>query len=288
MIYLLNFLRWTFCPVFWLPAPAALYLMNLAGELTYQIARLTPIKRTTARNFKMVFPAADADLLADKLLRNAGHAVFEIICAPYFRKSHLDRITRISGLENLDVALAKRKGAICLSMHSGNYELTAAMLAARGYHMTAVMKSPPGDKLYQFLDRSRLYKGSKLINILDGNMYRECLQALARDRCVGILVDTGALEGRHEMMTFLGQRVPIATGWTTLAQRSEAPVVPFFSKREGDHVVFVIGEPHNIYRDNKAEVMEQIRKFYENMIKAHPDQWAIFLNEHEVKRMMGK
>jgi lauroyl/myristoyl acyltransferase len=288
MIYLLNFLRWLCRPVFWLPAPAALYLMGLAGELTYRTARLTPIRRSTAHNFKMVFPAADPEVLADKLLRNAGRAIFEIICAPYFKKSHLDRLTKIIGLENLDVALAKRKGAICLSLHSGNYELIAAMLASRGYHLTTVMKSPPGDKLYQFLDRSRLYKGSKLINILDGNMYRECLQALARGRCVGILVDTGALEGKHEMMPFLGHKVPIATGWTTLAQRSEAPVVPLFSKREDDKVVLVIGEPLNIYRDNKAEIMEHIRKFYENMVKSHPDQWAIFLNEHEVKRMMGK
>jgi lauroyl/myristoyl acyltransferase len=119
-------------------------------------------------------------------------------------------------------------------------------------------------------------------------MYRECLKALARHRCVGILADTGAREGRHEMMPFLGHKVPIATGWTTLAERSEAPIVPIFSKREGGKVVYEIGEPQNIYRDNKAAVMEHIRKFYENMVKAHPDQWAIFLSEPEVKRMMGK
>ncbi|MDD5593563.1 MAG: lysophospholipid acyltransferase family protein [Candidatus Margulisbacteria bacterium] len=288
MIYLLNFLRFIGRFVFWLPAPAAIYLMELAGEITYRIARLTPFQRTVANNFKLVFPDADHWQLADRALRNAGHSIFEIICAPYFKKTHLDRITRVIGIENLDAALAQRKGAICLSLHSGNYELIAALLSSRGYHLTTVMKSPPGDRLYQFLDRSRLYHGSKLINILDGDMYRECLQALARHRCVGILVDTGAMEGRHEMMPFLGHQVPIATGWTALAQRSEAPVVPIFSKREGDKVVFEIGEPRVIHRDNKAQVMAEVRDFYEHKVKAHPDQWAIFLNEHEVKRMMGQ
>jgi len=288
MIYLLNFLRWLMRPVFWLPAPVAVKIMRLAGAATWRLARLTPVRPMVVRNFKMVLPRADAETLADRALRNAGHAVFEIICAPYFKQAHLELITRVVGIENLDVALAKRKGAICLSLHSGNYELTAAVLASRGYHLTTVMKSPPGDKLYAFLDRSRQYHGSRLINILDGNMYRECLQALARDRCVGILVDTGALEGKHEMMPFLGHRVPIATGWTTLAQRAEAPVVPFFSKREGGKVVFVIGEPLTIYSDTRAEVMEHVRKFYENMVANHPDQWALFLNEHEVKRMLGK
>ncbi len=288
MIYLLNFLRWLMRPVFWLPAPLAVYIMRLAGETTYRIARLTPVRSMVVRNYQMVLPGANADELAEKALHNAGHAAFEIICAPYFRKSHLERITKVVGLENLDVALAKRQGAVCLSLHSGNYELTAAVLASRGYHLTTVMKSPPGDKLYAFLDRSRLYHGSRLINILDGNMYRECLQALSHDRCVGILVDTGALEGKHEMMPFLGHQVPIATGWTTLAQRAEAPVVPFFSKREDGKVVFIIGEPLTIYSDTKAEVMEHVRKFYENMVANHPDQWALFLNEHEVKRMLGK
>ena len=288
MIYLLTFLRLLMRPVFWLPAPAAIYIMRLAGEATYRIASLTPFKKTVAGNYKLVFPEADADELADKLLRNTGHSIFEIICSPYLKKSHLDRLVKIEGLGNLDLALAGRKGVICLSMHSGNYELMTVTMASRGYHMTAVMKSPPGDRLFEFLNHGRRYKGIKLINILDANMYRECLQALAQDRCVGILVDTGALEGRHEMMPFLGYQVPIATGWTTLAQRAGAPVVPFFSKREGDQMVMVAGDVYNIHSDNKAEVMESIRKFYETMVRAHPDQWAIFLNEHEVKRMMGQ
>lgn len=288
MIYLLNFLRGLMRPVFWLPAPLAISIMRLGGEAAYRIARRTPARAMVRRNFKMVLPASDAEKLAEKALHNAGHAAFEIICAPYFAKKHLERITKVVGLENLDVALAKRKGAICLSLHSGNYELTAAVLASRGYHLTTVMKSPPGDQLYAFLDRSRQYHGSRLINILDGNMYRECLQALAKGRCVGILVDTGALEGKHELMPFLGHRVPIATGWTTLAQRAAAPVIPFFSKREDGKVVFIIGEPLTIYSDTKAEVMEHVRRFYEKMVENHPDQWALFLNEHEVKRMLGK
>ena len=287
MIYLLSFLRLLMRPVFYLPAPAALYIMGLAGEAFYRITRLTPFKKTVAANYKMVFPEADGAELADRALRNASHTIFEIICAPYFKKSHFGRLVKIVGLENLDVALAKRQGAICLSMHSGNYEMMPSTLAARGYHMTAVMKSPPGDRLYEFLNRSRRVRGVQLINILDTNMYRECLQALAHDRCVGILIDTGALEGRHEMMPFLGHRVPVATGWTTLAQRAGAPVIPFFSRREGGQMVMVAGEAHYIRSDNKAEVLESIRKFYEAMVRAHPDQWAIFLNEHEVKRMMG-
>ncbi|MBN3032993.1 MAG: hypothetical protein JW873_02750 [Candidatus Saganbacteria bacterium] len=288
MIHLLNFLRLLMRPAFLLPAPAALYIMRLAGGLTYQIARLTPVRRMVIRNFRAVLPEADAEELAGKALDNAGQAIFEIICAPYFTNDHLNRITKVSGLGNLDRALAGRKGAICLSLHSGNYELTAALLASRGYHLTTVMKAPPGDKLYAFLNRSRLYKGSELINIYDGNMYRKCLQALARGRCVGILADTGALEGKYEIMPFLGRRVPIATGWTALARRAAAPVVPFFSRREGDKVAFIIGEPLHIRGDNKAEVMETVRKSYENMVRSRPDQWAIFLNEHEVKRMLGE
>ena len=286
MIFLLNLLQRLFRPVFFLPAGVAVYIMRLKAEAVFQIARLTGLKKTVTINFAKTFPQADAPALADKLLKNISLSIFEMICLPYFKKSHFNKISSIIGLENLDKALAERKGAICLSMHTGNYELVPAALAVRGYHLTSIVKSPPDDPYFEFINRSRRFHGTKLINVLEDNMYREALQALARDRCVGVLVDTGALEGRHEIMPFLGHKVPIATGWITLAQRSEAPVLPFFSKREGNKVVITIGEPVHIYRDNKDEVVETIRKHYENLIKNHPEQWAIFINEQEVKRML--
>ncbi|MFA4843583.1 MAG: lysophospholipid acyltransferase family protein [Candidatus Margulisiibacteriota bacterium] len=285
MIAALKILRFLFSFVFKLPTSAALYLTHLAGELTFWIARFTPLRGTTAKNIKRVFPKLDGEQLADRLLRNVGLAIFELLSVPFFGTVHFERLCRIEGRANLDLALAKRQGVLFLLMHTGNYELTPPLLSSLGYRFNSVLKATD-DPLFALLNQSRGYKGGKLINVLEVDMYRESMKALGRNEIVALLIDTGALEGRNEMITFLGRPVPVATGWLTLAERSGAAVLPAYSKREGDKIVLHIGEPLHIYRDNRDEVKRQVGQFYEAFIQAHPEQWAIFLNTHEVNRML--
>ncbi len=286
MIGLIKTLQYLFRLVFRLPAGTALGIMRLAGRALYRIARLTPIRKTVMANLRRIIPDCDAAPLAEKLLQNFSLSVFEFLCSPYFRAEHFERVCKLSGTDNIDLALTGRKGALLLSMHTGNYEIVPAALAARGYRVSSILKAPSGDPLFKLLNRIRSYKGTEIINVTEGNMYRHALQALARNRCVCTLVDTGALEGRHEMIRFLGKRVPVATGWLALAQRSGAPVVPVLIKRDGDQVAFSIGEPLAVTRDNREEIMRRVGALFENFIRNHPDQWGIFLNEQETRRMI--
>jgi lauroyl/myristoyl acyltransferase len=285
MIAALKFLRFLFSFVYKLPTPGALYLTRLAGGVTCQIARLTPVRGATAKNIRRVFPELNGELLADRLLRNVGLAIFELLAVPFFKPAHFEQLCRIEGRANLDQALAKRQGVLFLLMHTGNYELTPALLSSLGYRFNSVLKATD-DPLFALLNQSRGYKGGKLINVLEVDMYHESMKALGHNEIVALLIDTGALEGRNEKISFLGRQVPVATGWLTLAERSGATVLPAYSKREGDKVVLHIGEPLHVYRDNRAEVKKMVGQFYEAFIQAHPEQWAIFLNTHEVNRML--
>ncbi len=286
MIFFLRSIQIIFGLVFLLPAAAAIGAMRLAGKKVYWIARLTPLRKTVTANLRRLLPEADAPALAEKLLSNFSQSIFEVLCTPFFKAEHIERLCKVSGTENIDVALAGRKGAIFLIMHTGNYELIPAVLTSRGYHVTSILKAPPRDPLFRLINRSRSYHGARLINVTEGNMYRLALQALARDRCVCILIDTGALEGKHEMFQFLGRRVPVATGWLALAQRSGAPVLPLISRRDGERVSFSVGDPLPVRKDNREEVMRRVGAIFENFIRNHPEQWGIFLNEHETKRMI--
>ncbi|MBI5078682.1 lysophospholipid acyltransferase family protein [Candidatus Saganbacteria bacterium] len=285
MSILLQFLQWIFGLIFRLPPAAALFIMRLAGEITYRAVRLSRIKKTVAGNIGLLFPQADALTLADKLLKNVSYAVFELLCVPFLKKSHLKIICRPIGLENIDLALAGRKGIIILMMHAGNYELLPIFLSGLGYKINSVLKAPP-DPLFKILNRSRGYRGIKLINVLEVNMYRAALNALIENEIVILMVDTGALEGRHEGFPFLGKNLPAATGWLTLARRSGAAIIPTFSRREGKRVMLTFNDPLFVNKDNREETMKKVGRFYENLIKNHPEQWAIFLNEYEVKRMV--
>lgn len=286
MIILIKPLQFVFWLIFFLPAPLAVYLMRLAGETIYRIARLTKIKSQVASNIKLLFPAADTKLLADKLLRNVGYAVFEIICAPYFRPAHISLTTKVNNVNNLKAALAQGKGVLCLIMHTGNYELSTVALAPYDLPLNVTLKASD-DPLTRIVNQARAHQGTKLINVLEQDMYKASLAALARNEIVSVLIDTGALEGRHELLPFLGRKVPVATGWLTLAQRSGAAIVPTYSCRVKDNVELTIGDILHITAQNREEVKTKIGKFYEDFISQHPEQWAIFLNEYEVKRMVN-
>ena len=286
MISFIKFIQFIFGLIFRLPATLAIHSMRLAAEAVYRIARLTSIRKTVIANMRRLLPNSAAAPLADKLLRNFSHSIFEVLCAPFFQPKHLEMICKVSGTENIDLALANCKGVIFLIMHTGNYELIPAALTSRGYHITSILKAPHNDPLFKLLHRSRSYCGTEQINVLEGNMYRQALQALARNRCVCLLIDTGALEGKHEIFQFLGKRVPVATGWLALAQRSGAPIIPLISKRDGDKVAFSIGDPLTVKKDNREEILRRVGAIFENFIKNHPEQWGIFLNEYETKRMV--
>lgn len=285
MIILLRSLQLIFSLIFRLPAPIAVYLMRFAGETTYRIARLTPIKGIAARNVNRLFPDADGRKVADKLLRNIAYSIFEVLCTPFFNETHINLICKVNGRENIDLSLAKRKGAVILTMHTGNYEMIPVVLASLGYKLNSVLKAAD-EPIFRFLSRSRSYRGIKLINVLEANMYRESLRALGENEIIALAADTGALEGKHELFPFLGRRVPVATGWLTLAQRSEAAVIPTHSKREEQKLVITFGEPLQVYADNREEAMHKVGQFYENFIRNHPEQWAMFLNDYETKRMV--
>lgn len=287
MIYFsLIFLQNIYRLIFLLPAGAALLMMRAGSELAYQIAKLTSVPKMITRNIKLVFPTKEASEPANRLLHNTALSIFELLCLPFFRKEHFARLAKINGEENLQSALAAGKGVLILLMHTGNYELLPPLLASRGHKLNSILKAT-NDPIFKLLAKSRAQGGIRLINVLEKNMYKESLAVLERNEIVGLLVDTGAMESKHEQFTFLGRKVPVATGWLTLAQRSGANILLAFSARKQGKLVYTFAPPFMVTSSNREEVKRQVAAFFEERIKAEPEQWAIFLNSYEVERMLG-
>ena len=271
--------------IFLLPAKAALFFMHLAGEIVFQIARLTNIKKSTANNIKSFFPGSNYTLLSDRTLKNVSFAIFEVLALPFFNATHLSSISRVIGKENIDQALSKGKGVLLVSMHTGNYEIIPAILASNNYKVNSILKADD-NPIFKFLEPSRSYGGVKLINILKDDMYKESLNALKNNEIVCLMLDTGASEGRHVEIDFLGKKVIVASGWLTLAKRAECEVVPLFCRRENGKIIIQIDKPLQITRSTEEENMQGIKSYFEALIKQYPDQWLMFINEQETKRML--
>ena len=281
MAIFLSALQLLFGLVFRLPVSAALAAMYAVAWLIEQIVLLTPVKRMVRQNIELVLRRADSEQLAKRLLHNFSRSTLELLCVPYFNRRHLDKVVRINGLENLP----KNQGAILLTMHVGNYELSQVAIAALGFPVTIILRAAK-DPLLALVNKSRAASGARLVNVLEEDMYQTSLNVLQQNNLVFILGDTGALESRHEMLDFLGHRVPVATGWLTLAQRSKCPVVPILAHRENGVNVFTVFPQAAVTGENRAEVLRNFLRLSEDFIKEHPEEWGMFLNEYETKRMV--
>jgi len=285
MIAFLKSLQFCFRIIFFAPAGIALSLMYFAGWLTQAIAKRTGLKKTVLKNIKMVLPESQAEQIADNLIKNVSYSIFELLCLPFFKKEHFRSIFKFEGLEHLDQALKQKKGAILLTLHAGNYEVVPAALANLSYKVNSVLRATP-EPIFEFLNRCRSHSGVKIINVSEQDMYKETVNVLSQNEIVGTLADTGALEGRHIFYEFLGREVPVATGWLTLAQRSGAPVLPILTRKEGRTNHIILYESFKITKETREEGIKKAGKIFEDFIKLNPEQWGIFLNSYETKRMI--
>src|SRR3989338_3964053 len=218
MILLLKSLQLFFRIIFYAPVNVSLSIMHGAGWLVQTVAKKTRLKKIVVGNIKMVLPQSQAGPIADKFIENIAHAILELLCIPFFRPEHFDQVISWQGEQRLEAALKQGKGVIILTMHAGGYELIPMALAKRGYKINTVFRATAEDSIFEIVNKSRQQGGVNLINILEEDMYKQTLKALADNELVFLLADTGALESRHEYISFLGKKVPAATGWLTLAQ----------------------------------------------------------------------
>lgn len=285
MTILLKSLQFVFRLIFFLPAGPALTIMRAFARLVAITAKTTKIKKMAAENIRKLLPDIDANQTADRLISNTSSSLAEILCIPFFKKKHYQAVFKWQGLEHLNAALEQKKGVIILTMHAGNYEAVIPSLSQLGYPVNVVLRATD-DPLFEIVNRSRSAQGAKLINVLEEDMFKASTKALADNELVYLLADTGALESRHELREFLGRKVPVATGWLTLAQRAGCPVIPTLAKRAGKQNIVTLYEPLTVTKDNREQIMQQASRVFETFIRKNPDHWAIFLNTYETQRMV--
>ena len=263
MIFLIRLLQLSFRIIFFLPAKLALFLMYSCASILAAITKRTKFKKTVVNNVAMVLPQANAEQVADNLIYNVSCTIFEVLCAPFFKRKHFASIFKLQGKDIIDKAISENHGAIILTMHVGNYETIANALANLGYKMDVILKATD-DPIFKIINRSRASGGIKLINVVEEDMFKKAIEALRRGEIIAVLADTGALDSRHEFIEFLGKKVPIAVGWITLAQRAKCPVLPCLIRREGRLNIATCFDAIQIKPSNRAEAIQKIGKYFED------------------------
>ncbi len=191
------------------------------------------------------------------------------------------RLVRAEGVEHLDRALARGKGAIVVTAHLSNWDILAAAAAVRGYVVNAVTNELRSVRLNDLVIASRERIGMRMIPITSGSV-RRIFQALARNEVVALVCDLYRGE-RGVSVNFFSRLATLPAGPAAIALRTGAPIVPVWMRRERDNFyVAQVEAPLEVSRTGNYTydiqvTTERIVQFFERIIRQAPDQWFVFL-----------
>ena len=221
----------------------------------------------------------DAANRANEVFRNFARYLVDFFRASKIDDAYIKKYAKVEGLENIDKALSKGKGAIMLSAHIGNWELGGMVLSMVGYPLSAVVLTHQNKKINDFFRRQRM-KG-KVNPIEVGFSLKAGYRVLKNNGLLALLGDRDFSKNGSYSEVF-GKRMLMPRGPYLLSARIGSAIVPSFMLREpGDTFRLVFEEPIFPDTNEKEDVivktlMNKYIKVLEPYVKRYPSQWYIF------------
>jgi lauroyl/myristoyl acyltransferase len=195
--------------------------------------------------------------------------------------AELESSVSIQGLEHLERALARGRGAVFAVPHLGNFEVGAARMAAIGHPLTVVVEPLDPPELFEWFCSVRRAGGMRTIP-LGPNATAQVIDVLRANGAVALVCDRD-LGGRGVAVELFGAPTTLPGGPATLALRTGAALLPAAAYDEpgGRHRV-VIRPPVETSRQGRvdedvARITRQTACELEEIIRAAPEQWHVFV-----------
>jgi KDO2-lipid IV(A) lauroyltransferase len=231
-------------------------------------------------------------IIAQKAFQNLGMMAVEFFRIPRMDVETFKKRVTIEGLEQALRLLEKRRGALLLLAHFGNWEMMGIMSKLIGDSIMVIAKPMKKNKrMDQYITEIRNAAGLEVVSNIKAS--RTVIKALSQNRVVGILIDQRAKRSEGVWADFFGKKAPTTPGLAVLAMKTKAPVVPVFMVRDGfgKHRL-IIQEPLELIRtgDIKKDVEANTQLFnhtVESMIRQYPDQWFWLHRRWERKKRVS-
>lgn len=267
--------------------PFVIGIGGIVGSLAY---RLGSGKRRATENEIGLLLSADA---GSKAVREITRRSFE----NYYKRQvenlffgcldrrGIERLVEAKGLEHVDGALAKGKGAILLLAHFGSFLLPLPFLGFRGYRVNQVT----GRQIHASLFAERLWEWRRkeadrlpVKFIQAGRSLRPIYEALRRNEIVAIAFD--GRDGTSWVDTdFFGGKARFSSGPFKLARRTGAAVLPtFMIRRDDDSHLLVLEEPFRLAagdgeKEAAAEDTRNFAKLFAGYVGRYPCHFGMIL-----------
>ena len=212
--------------------------------------------------------------VARRAFQNYGRMLMDFMVLGSLTPDELLKRVSYDGREDLDAALAGRRGAIMAVPHMGSWDMAGACAGALGYPISAVAERFPGS-LNDAVVRARSRFGLNVI--MQGRAaVRSITQALNANGVVALLCDLE--QGPGVDVRFFGRRAVVPGGPAAIALKTGAALLPAYqySVGPGRHHVHLDAAISVPVGATKESLMQRVVSRFEVFISAHPDQWYAF------------
>lgn len=248
---------------------------SLIGRLLGSFVHLFPTKenKIAKLHLDLFLPRKSKDNLLKNLYQNLIQSVFESLDLKPILKNH-QKYIEFNQIDLVNSWLDRKKGIVCFTAHTGNWDLLAAYMASYKIPLTVIGKDLRNNSLNNFVIKLREKYGVKLLLRSDKKAVIQIINELKEGRVIAALIDQDT-KVTSLPTNFFGLQVATPSTLASIAKKESAIIVYAFIVRTS-FIKFKIylGELDSSKEVN--EILNDYNKKLEEIIRAHPSQWVWF------------
>jgi KDO2-lipid IV(A) lauroyltransferase len=264
-----------------LPPRAMIFMARILGTMAFHLVKRYRIR--VLGNLSLVFKE-EKDLeeikkLAKEVFFNFSLTPLETLYAYIHPFEKFVLKIEIQGKENLQKALAQKRGVIGLGLHLGPFTLVGARLALEGYPFNLIINEGKFPKLWKRLSDYQRKLGQNPFPPKPASVsVKKSLNALRRNEILYLVADEQQIQGGLPV-PFFGQTAFTPPGPAIFSLKTGAPILPMFIVREaGIPRTLVIGSPVEIERTSNGKkdtelLTAKFTRVIEDIVRQYPSQW---------------
>lgn len=256
-----------------------------------RIASLVPSRasRLIERHRRNILQPLGLDVSSCRVYGSVASSILDFIRLSYADDNAFRREVEVEGASNLESALSKGRGALCITAHYGAWELIPRAVILLGHRAAVIGRRLFGSAAEHHLASLRTRHG--VISVDRSAGARKLLGLLRENTAVGILIDQDTTAVESDFVDFFGIPALTPVGPARIAAKFGIPVVPLHiaRRKNGSHLL-VIEEP--IDTEGYAEgdgylvLTARLNSIIEGWIRQDPSQW-IWFHERWCRRPPG-
>jgi KDO2-lipid IV(A) lauroyltransferase len=246
----------------------------IGGRLLSFVGRFLSVNNTVKKNLAKILPdltIAERDKIVLNMWDNLGRVIGELPHWSQISNENLKKRVEIEFPDGNEKILSAMSGVICLSAHTGNWEIYCRVLNFLGIKFNLLYR--PANNIYvdNLINKNRGYN-SKLIK--KGYLgVRQILKAIKNGECVGMLVDQRTDDGvTVPFMNFSAKTTPAPAN---LAIKYKAPLIMSrVIRTKGANYKIQFYNPIEILEsDDETSIMTKVNEVIGNWVRQYPEQW---------------